>query len=120
MIIGVGTDICKIDRIKVSEDFAKRILTKIEFEVFDSKSDSQKQSFLAKRFSAKESVAKAFGFGIGSQLGFQDINIANNNQGKPFVEVLNTAKPKLPQFSNIHLSITDEKDYVVTFVVVEE
>jgi len=119
MIIGVGTDICKIDRIKVSEDFAKRILTEVELAVFASKNESQRQSFLAKRFSAKESIAKALGCGIRGNLSFQDITIVNDDKGKPFVELLDTARLNLPQFNNIHISISDEKDYVVTFAVVE-
>jgi len=120
MIIGIGTDICDINRIKVSKQFAERILTSEELEIFNSLKDHKKQSFLAKRFSAKESISKAFGVGIGSVIGFQDIIIKHDENGRPEAGISYSLKDKLPEFFNIHLSISDEKDYVVTFAVVEE
>ncbi|MCP4354083.1 MAG: holo-ACP synthase [Proteobacteria bacterium] len=119
MIIGIGTDICHTSRIKVSTHFAERILTSAEIVLFNAIKDNQKQNFLAKRFSAKESISKAFGFGIGGAIGFQDIEITSDTKGKPVVEISTQAKEKLPTFSSVHLSISDEKEYVVTFAVVE-
>tara|TARA_Y100001960_G_C14493995_1_gene738170 strand:+ start:438 stop:797 length:360 start_codon:yes stop_codon:yes gene_type:complete len=118
MIIGIGTDICEIARIKPGQGFADKILSAKEQVIFANKKN--KQAYLAKRFAAKEAVAKAFGFGIGSKLAFCDISVLNNEHGAPYIELSETATAKLPEFSNIHISISDEKQYALAYVVVEK
>lgn len=116
MILGIGTDICEISRIKPGQGFADRILCAKELEIFAKKKN--KQAYLAKRFAAKEAISKAFGCGIGAKLSFKDICILNNENGKPIVEILKI--DKLPEFTNIHLSIADEKNYAIAYAVVEK
>ena len=80
MIVGIGTDIVKISRIKEAYDlyenrFAKKILCPAELNIFQEKQKSI--SYLAKRFAAKEAASKALGTGIGL-ISWQDIEIKNN------------------------------------------
>jgi holo-[acyl-carrier protein] synthase len=88
MILGLGIDIIEVARIKAShekfgERFARRILLPSEIEYCLGHKDPG--PFLAVRFAAKEAVSKAFGTGIGSQLGWQDIEIKRRPSGEPFV-----------------------------------
>lgn len=117
MIIGVGTDICDILRIKPGTGFADKILSVKELEILKTKKN--KQAYLAKRFAAKEAISKAFGCGIGKKLSFKDISVLNNIYGAPYVEIADSAKAKLQDFSNIHISISDEKNYAIAYVVIE-
>lgn len=117
MIIGVGTDICSINRFENYDSLAAKILTNEELNIFQNK--KAKQAHIAKRFAAKEAISKAFGTGIGSSLAFKDIIIINNENGKPEVTISEIAKSKLPKFTSIHLSISDEKEYAVAFAVLE-
>jgi holo-[acyl-carrier protein] synthase len=118
MILGIGTDICNISRIKPNTGFANKILSITELEILNTKTN--KQAYLAKRFAAKEAVAKAFGCGIGKKLAFKDICILNDETGKPFVQISQNAVEKLTEFSNIHISISDEENYAIAYVVVEK
>lgn len=113
MIIGIGTDICKIDRIaklidKQGEKFIRRILTE------DERVGEVSVAYLAKRFAAKEACAKALGCGIGAQLSFQDIEVHRLEEGQPILKV--ESRPDM----RFHLSLSDEDDYAVAMVVVEE
>jgi holo-[acyl-carrier protein] synthase len=117
MIIGIGTDVLYINRIqekfnKFGLVFAERILTREELVIFFAKSSDIK--FLAKRFAAKEAIAKAFGVGIGDKLSFQDIKILNDELGAPFVKITSDIGIN----KNVHISISDESDIVVAFSVV--
>ena len=117
MIIGIGTDICDITRIQPGNGFANKILSDVELALLQKKSN--KQAYLAKRFAAKEAIAKAFGTGIGKSISFKEITILNNDAGAPYVEIAQSAKEKLPAFSKIHISISDEKNYAIAYTVVE-
>jgi len=124
MIYGVGTDIVNIDRIKKiilknREGFIKRVLTEHEQALFTNKADSA--AFCAKRFAAKEAFSKALGTGIGRVVSFQDLTIRNNDNGKP--HFIPSEKLRLYLLENgvkqAHLSISDESQYAVAFVVLE-
>lgn len=121
MIIGIGTDIVKIDRIKQAVDrqgrrFAERILCSSELSIFETK--NQSTSYLAKRFAAKEAASKALGTGIGP-ISWQDIEISNNNAGAPLLSFRGAAKERMESLGvhQISLSLSDELDYAVAFVV---
>lgn len=88
MILGVGTDIIEVARIEAShrkfgERFLKRILRPNEIEY--CLSYKSPGPFLAARFAAKEAISKAFGMGIGSKLGWQDMEVGRKESGEPFV-----------------------------------
>jgi holo-[acyl-carrier protein] synthase len=124
MIFGIGTDIVLVSRIRQSEmrfgdRFAQRILAEIEFS--DYKKASAPTFFLAKRFAAKEAVAKALGTGMRSGVTFRSIEIQHNHVGKPKV-VLWSGAAKMADSLGIqhwHISLSDEKDHALAFVVAE-
>ena len=125
MIIGIGVDLCEIDRIREAisrhrDHFAQRILATDERTEFDSLNQSMRPSFLAKRFAAKEAVAKALGTGIGRGFGFHDITITHDELGKPMVS-LNSENQALKDALayRIHLSISDERTHAVAFCTIE-
>ena len=124
MIYGVGTDIVSINRIqdiilKNREGFIKRVLTEHEQALFANKADSA--AFCAKRFAAKEAFSKALGTGIGRVVSFQDLTVRNNDNGKPHFIPSEKLRLYLLEkgVKQSHLSISDESQYAVAFVVLE-
>lgn len=128
MILGVGTDIVEIERItKVYERFPDRFLQKCfhssEVKEFELCSPAQKIPFLAKRFAAKEALAKALGTGFIEHVRLSQIYVVRNKLGKPevrldgdtavFFETLHLGPKK------IHLSLSDEVSYAIAFVIIE-
>ena len=124
MIYGVGTDIVNIDRIqkiilKNREGFIKRVLTEHEQALFANKADSA--AFCAKRFAAKEAFSKALGTGIRRVVSFQDLTVRNNDNGKPHFIPSEKLRLYLLEkgIKQAHLSISDENQYALAFVVLE-
>lgn len=123
-IKGIGTDIVRISRIdrllrEYPHSFAERILHQNELRLL--KKHKSPKAFLAKRFSAKEAVAKALGTGIAKGVTFQDIEISNNEFGQPIVtlhgKTLEIAEEK--GVKNYHVSLSDEKSYAIAYVVLD-
>src|SRR6058998_974788 len=88
MIIGIGIDIIEVSRIEAShERFGERFLKRILHpnEISYCLSHSAPAPFLAARFAAKEAISKAFGTGIGAQLGWHDMEVRRRDSGEPFV-----------------------------------
>ncbi len=124
MIVGIGTDIVCVSRIEKSlakhgERFAKRILTSNELAEFLQ--HKRPASFLAKRFAAKEAVAKAMGCGFRDGLQLTHIGIGHDDLGKPLIEYSGKAVDVCEDLniSNSHLSISDEDEYAIAFVTLE-
>ena len=122
MKIKCGTDIIEIDRIKESIEetdgkFCERVYTKSEIEYCESKK-SQKYQHYAARFAAKEAVFKAVSelFQNKYDISWQDIEIINDENGKPHVNILKTEIIK--NIENIDLSISHCKLYATANVVV--
>lgn len=112
MIKGIGIDICKINRLKLSS--FKRILSEDEIIAYKSiKLLSRKKEYLAGRFALKEAIIKAFG-NIDIKIYFQDITILNDLNGKPIV--------KSPDYKDyfIWVSISHEKEYVIAQAIIEK
>jgi holo-[acyl-carrier protein] synthase len=119
MIFGIGTDIIQIPRIhalytKSGDKLAHKILSPSEIIEYSAITIAQKPAFLAKRFAAKESIAKAFGVGIGKDIAFCDIEILHDNLGKPLAKV----HRDIALDKNIFLSISDDFPIVVAFAIV--
>ena len=113
MINGLGNDIIEIKRIRQSivrygHHFMDRIFTPEEQEYCLKHKDSA-ISF-AGRFAAKEAIAKALGTGIGAHLGWTDISVLNNGDGKPIVSLSAEARE---HFSDpiIFVTISHCKEY---------
>ena len=88
MILGVGIDIIEVARIQGSlERFGERFLRRIlhEDEIAYCRTHKNPAPFIAARFAAKEAISKAFGTGIGSQLGWQDMEVKRRDSGEPYV-----------------------------------
>jgi holo-[acyl-carrier protein] synthase len=123
-IIGIGTDLVKISRIKrifkkYPKGFAERILHKNELKIMRDLKDTK--TYIAKRFSAKEAVAKALGTGIAHGVAFQEIEIANNENGQPFL-ILHGKTLEIAEglgVKNTFISLSDEREYAIAYVVLE-
>ena len=122
-IYGIGTDFVSKERIKrlmeqYPDQFIMRILSAQEQE--ECKTRSQ-VDYVAKRFAAKEAVAKALGTGIGETVRFNEISITNLPSGKPVVALLNRAQSLITDLNiqSIHVSLSDDKHYAMAFVVIE-
>ncbi|SFA54009.1 holo-[acyl-carrier-protein] synthase [Parageobacillus thermantarcticus] len=117
MIIGVGIDIVELERIEQliakNEKFIDRILTEKEKMIFSQLSPKRKVEFAAGRFAAKEAYAKAVGTGIGKDVSFHDIQIMNDDHGKPI------AVANMENNCRIHVSISHSRDYAVAQVIIE-
>ena len=126
MIIGIGVDVCEIARIhdalrRRGDHFARRILATDELTEFNQLNPSMQAGFLAKRFAAKEAIAKALGTGIGRGFSFHDITVSHDDLGKPFI-ILNSENATLRNVcgSRIHLSISDERTQAIAFCTIED
>ncbi|WP_427982146.1 holo-ACP synthase [Agarivorans sp.] len=121
-LVGLGTDIVQLSRIAGSrkmQALAKRVLTAVELQHYEQMAEPAR--FLAKRFAAKEAAAKALGTGIAKGIGFQQIEIGNNDQGKPELKFSGAALVLAQQLGvkNQLISISDERDYAVATVILE-
>ena len=99
MILGIGIDIIEVARIQASyERFGDRFLKRILHpnEIGYCLSHKIPGPFLAARFAAKEAISKAFGTGIGAELGWQDMEVGRKPSGEPFV-ILHQAGLRLLQ-----------------------
>ena len=125
MVIGIGCDLASVARVERSlaqlgARFAERILAPAELALFAS--SSQPAAYLAKRFASKEAVAKALGTGIGAAASFQDISISSGARGKPQVELSGSARATAAAMGvrSIKISISDEADMALAFVILED
>ena len=125
-ILGIGTDIVEVLRIKNSmknKSFVKRIFT--QSEIFNSKKINSKANFFSKRFAAKEALMKAIGTGFRKGIAFKDIYIVNDKFGKPIIKYnikvkkIIISKFKIKSF-NLFLSLSDEKNYSIAFVIIQQ
>ncbi len=120
MIIGIGTDIVEIERIAKSierngDHFKKYIYRESEINYC-----SQKKGYesYAARFAAKEAFSKAMGTGIGGDLSFKDIEIKNDDRGKPSIIYHGNLLDKYSNY-NIQLSLSHSKENAIAYVIVE-
>lgn len=124
MIVGIGTDIVEIDRIrKLTERFGdrigKRILTDNEWQVYIKRNHSV--TYLASRFAAKEAASKALGTGIAEGISFHSMEVIKDDAGKPLLRFLGKGLERIAQMevTHSHISLSDEKRYAVAMVVLE-
>jgi holo-[acyl-carrier protein] synthase len=123
VIFGLGTDLCGVVRFErmLAEDgdgIARRILAASELEEFARA--KRPSHFLAKRFAAKEALGKALGTGIRAPVLLRSIAVTHDDLGKPAFAFDDTLAAWLTQRSlRAHLSLSDENEHALAFVVVE-
>ncbi|MFI0471119.1 holo-ACP synthase [Halomonas sp. HMF6819] len=124
MIVGIGSDIARIARFDTAvarhgERFAARILGPLEHENWVSRHRSP--AYLAKRFAAKEAFVKALGLGLRAGMQWREIQVLNDSLGKPVLELAGEARRLFEQSGaqSAHVSISDEAEYALAFVVLE-
>ncbi|HET7773942.1 MAG TPA: holo-ACP synthase [Burkholderiaceae bacterium] len=127
MIYGIGTDIVDIRRIAQTlarqPRFAQRILGAQELAVFERRRSSHPArglTYLATRFSCKEAFSKACGLGMRSPMTWQAIEILNQPGGRPAIVAHGAMREWLVSRGLCaHVTLSDERDYAVSFVVLE-
>ena len=125
-IFGIGTDIVNIKRLektlkKNNANFKNRIFSKKEITYCEKK--KKPSSYYAKRFAAKEALSKALGTGIRKGINFKDIEILNDNFGKPSINLkgstANFLKRKIKKKKYfIYLSLSDDLPWAQATVVI--
>lgn len=123
-IYGIGNDIVAIDRItrtyqRFGWHFIKKILTPKEQELVPTHVTIL-PAYLAKRFAAKEAIAKALGTGLGSRFRFHDAEILKNIDGQPYVVLSDNIQKKYPSIRKAYISLSDEKEYAFAVCVIEK
>ena len=124
MILGTGIDIIEVARIEASfEKFGERFLQRIlrPAEIAYCLSHKRPGPFLAARFSAKEAISKAFGTGIGAQLGWQDMEVGRKGSGEPFVILHENGQTLLQQRGGriVHLSLSHTDQHASAVAILE-
>ena len=124
MIVSIGTDIVDVNRMqanleKSGQRFAEKILSPNEYEEFLK--TNKPAHFIAKRFAVKEALLKAVGTGFRDGVSFNDIEVEHDEYGKPVLKCYRGVQKLLEKLevSRTHLTIADERDYAVAFVVLE-
>ena len=126
MIYGNGIDIIDINRIrkvinKYGNRFKKRCFSASEIQRSEKRLNSEES--YAKRYAAKEACAKALGTGLARGVFWKDIEVENNQFGKPFIKLHGNAKEifkNMSKNSNTHIevSLSDEKKYAIANVTI--
>lgn len=129
MIIGLGSDLCNIDRIansleRFGERFEQRVFTETE-QAKAAKRPFTKTGTYAKRFAAKEAFSKAVGTGFRSGVFMKDIGVVNAPSGAPTLQLTGGAKARLDAMipsgytGHVHLTMTDDHPWAQAFVIIE-
>ncbi len=122
MIIGIGIDITDIKKIKESiqsETFQRKVFTSAELkgvEEFKNKAER-----LAGKFAAKEAFMKAIGAGIRQEVWFTQIEVLNDEAGKPYINVSGEAGKRFNEggAKQVHVSISHTSAVAVAVVILE-
>ena len=128
MIIGIGSDLCNIERIQNSLDrfgerFVNRVFTDIERAKAERRTLTRAGTY-AKRFAAKEAFSKAVGTGFKRGVFMKDIGVVNQASGAPTLALTGGAKQRLDELTpeghaaEIHLTMTDDHPFAQAFVVI--
>jgi holo-[acyl-carrier protein] synthase len=129
MIVGIGTDVCSIDRIAAAQQrhgdrFAQRVLGPEELRVFEARRARVAKrglSYLATRFAAKEAFSKAIGLGMRMPMTWRACEVINTPSGRPEIRL---SGELARWFDERHwrafVSVSDETNVATAFVVVEK
>jgi holo-[acyl-carrier protein] synthase len=129
MILGIGSDLCNIERIQASLDrfgerFERRSFTELEV----AKARRRPHNYaatLAKRFAAKEAFSKAVGTGFKAGVFMKDIGVVNAPSGAPTLALTGGARARLDAITppghaaRVHLTLTDDQPWAFAMVIIE-
>ncbi len=129
MILGIGTDLCNIERIERTLDrfgdrFRNRVFTDLEQRRAESRPFAIAATY-AKRWAAKEACSKALGTGLRMGIAWKDMAVRNLHTGQPVMEVTGWAADRLAAMTPadheaiIHVTLTDDHPWASAFVVIE-
>jgi len=129
VIVGLGSDLCNIDRIQASLDrFGERFLARVFTDVERGKAERRpftRAGTYAKRFAAKEAFSKAVGTGFNRGVFMRDIGVVNMASGAPTLALTGGAKARLDALTpeghamHVHLTLTDDHPWAQAFVILE-
>lgn len=128
MILGIGTDLCNIERIagtleRFGDRFRNRVFTDIEQAKAERRADTP--GTYAKRWAAKEACSKALGTGLRMGIAWRDMAVSNLETGQPVMHVTGWAAERLAKMTpaghtaTIHVTLTDDHPWAQAFVVIE-
>jgi len=127
MILGLGSDLCNIERIQASLDrFGERFVDRVFTDIERAKADRRlmtRAATYAKRFAAKEAFSKAIGTGFNQGVFLKDIGVVNLASGAPTLALTGGAKAKLDAMTppghvvDIHVTLTDDHPWAQAFVI---
>lgn len=128
IVIGLGNDLCNIERIAASIDrfgdrFIQRIFTPVE-QAKATRRDRTRVATYAKRFAAKEAASKALGTGFRDGVHFRDIGVVNLPSGRPTLHLTGGAAARLAAITpsghkaDIHLTLTDDHPWAQAIVLI--
>ena len=124
MIYGIGTDLVDLERVKKMKSlsaFAHKILGDQELKEYAQLTQGSNQYYLGKQFAGKEAFAKALGTGFRNPIFPKDIQILRDSLGKPEVLLSEGAKSFVEDLgiTKSHVSLADESNHLLAFVVLE-
>ena len=127
MIVGLGSDLCNIERIQKSLDrFGDKFLNRVFTDIERAKAARRPHTIagtLAKRFAAKEAFSKAVGTGFKRGVFMRDIGVVNLPSGAPTLQLTGGARARLDALApeghaiDIHLTMTDDHPWAQAFVI---
>ena len=127
MIVGIGSDLCNIERIERSlERWGDRFLNRVFTDIERAKAERRPHTrvgTLAKRFAAKEAFSKAVGTGFKRGVFMKDIGVVNLPSGAPTLQLTGGARARLDALApeghaiDIHLTMTDDHPWAQAFVI---
>lgn len=129
MIVGIGSDLVEVRRIEVTikrygAKFLNRIFTPAEQARAMELEPKGRAAYYAKRYAAKEAVAKALGSGIGRLAGWVEIETLSNAKGAPEVHLYGKTAESLSALAGekarVFISLSDERRYALATVVIEQ
>lgn len=128
MILGIGTDLCNIDRIAAvlerhGDRFRNRVYTATELRRASHR--AHEAATLAKRWAAKEACSKALGTGLRMGIAWRDMAVSNLDTGQPVMALTGWAAQRLADMTPpehravVHVTLTDDHPWAQAFVIVE-
>ena len=128
IIVGIGSDLCNIERIQNSlnrfgERFTNRVFTETERRKAEGRPFTRAGTY-AKRFAAKEAFSKAVGTGFKRGVFMRDIGVVNKSSGEPTLALTGGAKERLDALTpaghaaHVHLTMTDDHPFAMAVVII--